>query len=425
MQRTLIVVALALALGTMGVTRALDVETRLSRLDENRVLVQSRSRGLQAEMGRLEEQIGELRGVLDEMGNAMEVEVLEAKLDQIELELGQAQASLSEHSASLQSLARQQEELGVDSLDARINRIEAGVNDRWHGLSEVISATSSLAERTREELGELNANLDPNADERWDALLGPTVQLAGESTVGSGVLLQSEPAADGSGFETLLITAWHVVRDILADAGDEHAPVPVTIYHADQEAQFEKAYVARKNVGLDIAILVIRTSEHIDNGARLATHERLADAHVFQSIYAVGCPLGNDPIPTHGEIADTEHEVDASTYWMISAPTYIGNSGGGIFDARTHELLGIFSKIYTHGSLRPTVVPHMGLVTPLDQVYAWLEADGDGMLENRNVASGPILRLQEQRPEPELSSIDEVLLDDELTPPFEATASHH
>ena len=58
---------------------------------------------------------------------------------------------------------------------------------------------------------------------------------------------------------------------------------------------------------------------------------------------------------------------------MISAPTYIGNSGGGIFGADDRCLLGLFSKIYTHGALRPVIVPHMGLVTPLVEVYDWLE----------------------------------------------------
>ena len=66
---------------------------------------------------------------------------------------------------------------------------------------------------------------------------------------------------------------------------------------------------------------------------------------------------------------------------MISAPTYIGNSGGGIFDAQTHELLGIFSKIYTHGSIRPTVVPHMGLATSMLVVYDWLDKVGFASLE--------------------------------------------
>ncbi|HEX6882936.1 MAG TPA: hypothetical protein VF530_06120, partial [Planctomycetota bacterium] len=81
-----------------------------------------------------------------------------------------------------------------------------------------------------------------------------------------------------------------------------------------------------------------------------------------------------------GEIATCSHHVDGQVYWMINAPTYIGNSGGGIFDADTHELLGLFSKIYTHGSLRPTIVPHMGLVTPLDRVYDWLVQVGHGEL---------------------------------------------
>ena len=48
----------------------------------------------------------------------------------------------------------------------------------------------------------------------------------------------------------------------------------------------------------------------------------------------------------------------------------------------THELLGIFSKIYTHGTLRPTIVPHMGLVTPMNEIYAWLEQQGYDLIAN-------------------------------------------
>jgi hypothetical protein len=120
----------------------------------------------------------------------------------------------------------------------------------------------------------------------------------------------------------------------------------------------------------------MNTDRRLECGARLAPAGRIEQARIFEQVYAVGCPLGNDPIPTFGEIADVRHVVDGETYWMISAPTYIGNSGGGIFDAQNHELLGIFSKIYTHGALRPTVVPHMGLVTPLTAIYDWLSDVG-------------------------------------------------
>ena len=77
---------------------------------------------------------------------------------------------------------------------------------------------------------------------------------------------------------------------------------------------------------------------------------------------------------------------------MINAPTYIGNSGGGIFDSQTHEMMGIFSKIYTHGSLRPTIVPHMGLVTPMARVYDWLVAIGRGEIVPAENRSGDVAR---------------------------------
>ena len=59
--------------------------------------------------------------------------------------------------------------------------------------------------------------------------------------------------------------------------------------------------------------------------------------------------------------------------WMINAPTYLGNSGGGVFLAGSRRLLGVFSKIYTHGTMRPDVIPHLGLCTPISSVVDWLE----------------------------------------------------
>jgi hypothetical protein len=134
-----------------------------------------------------------------------------------------------------------------------------------------------------------------------------------------------------------------------------------------------------------LALLELDTKEHMPFGAQLATRAQLSAMHTFDGVYAVGCPLGNDPIPTTGELASTHHEVDGSKYWMISAPTYIGNSGGGIYCAKSHALFGIFSKIYTHGSTRSTIVPHMGLATPLATVYDWLESSEYAYLEPQAV----------------------------------------
>ena len=205
-------------------------------------------------------------------------------------------------------------------------------------------------------------------------MVGPTVQLAGDSTVGSGVLLPSRPDATGEGYETLLLTAWHVVRDIRADAIVEDAPIPVFVRDADGVKHRMKAQLLDHNAALDAAILIIESELSLSAGALLPTRSRLRAARVFDPIVAVGCPLGNDPIPTKGQLTDLHHRIGGEDFWMLSAPTYIGNSGGGLYAQNSHELVGIFSKIYTHGAIRPTVIPHMGLATPLEAFYDWLDA---------------------------------------------------
>jgi hypothetical protein len=47
-----------------------------------------------------------------------------------------------------------------------------------------------------------------------------------------------------------------------------------------------------------------------------------------------------------------------------------------VFLEETQELIGVFAKIYTHGSFRPQVVTHMGLAVPLSVIHRWLEDEG-------------------------------------------------
>jgi len=248
-------------------------------------------------------------------------------------------------------------------------------------LNELVSSTQKAYTDTIARVQQLDQEyVARDLSQMWKELVGPVVQLAGESSVGSGVLLGSQWDPSRAAYRTYLITAWHVVRDIQGDLSNTAMPVPVNVYHEDGSIQAEEARLLIFNVDLDAALLEVHTEEALPNGAALATRKQLASTRIFDRIYAVGCPLGNDPIPTPGEVATCRHRVDGELYWMINAPTYIGNSGGGIFDAETHELLGIFSKIYTHGSLRPTIVPHMGLVTPLSEIYGWMDEEGYGDL---------------------------------------------
>lgn len=322
----------------------------------------------------------ELSGIRRELGSAFEslegTAELSERVQHAEEHLGSIGATIEAQSSSLLELEQHQAGF-APVIEKELQERDERLQERYEALSELAENARRSASASQQRLAELDRTISapPDLPGMWRELVGPVVQLAGDASVGSGVLLPSRARPEG-GFQTYLVTAWHVVRDIQGDPPDLALPVPVQIYREDGSTRSEKAKLLAHEPKLDAALLEIVTADALEYGARLAPRSRLEQARIFDQVVAVGCPLGNDPIPTRGEIATCQHEVDGERYWMINAPTYIGNSGGGIFDSKTHELMGIFSKIYTHGSLRPTIVPHMGLVTPLTKVYDWLAQTG-------------------------------------------------
>lgn len=370
MTRTLIPAGLALV-GALGTWQLIELRNRANDLERA-------PRADPTEVSRLERELAAVRGELEStryaLANDRAKSEFAERLYHLEARVSENDCRLEDQGSRLSSWEGLW--LGLrPELDGRIQSLEVGLEARWRALDDQVGATEQVAREDRERLERLNEALVKSRDKvaMWDDLMGPVVQLAGETTVGSGVLLQSRPSGGEGKYKTHLLTAWHVVRDIYGSPDNTDRPVPVKMYLENGGTQSETAHLLAHDVRLDVALLVLDTSERMPCGARLASRERLRDVKIFDPVYAVGCPLGNDPIPTAGEVAATQHEVEGCTYWMISAPTYIGNSGGGIFDAETHELLAIFSKIYTHGSLRSTIVPHMGLSTPLTKVYEWLD----------------------------------------------------
>jgi S1-C subfamily serine protease len=367
------------------------VSNRVGGLRERLELAESARLRLSADLREdLAGVASEIDGIKNELASTQGVvagtSVLSARLEQAEKDLGSIGAALEAQSSSLLELEAAQASF-VPGIEKELAQRDERLAKRYDALRELVASAQRGVSDSQARLAELDRERTQTADlgAMWRELVGPVVQLAGENSVGSGVLLQSEARAEG-GFRTPILTAWHVVRDIQGDPPVLTMPVPVQIYREDGSTLHAEAKLLAHDPKLDAALLEIVGAEAFAFGARLAPRARLARTRIFDGIVAVGCPLGNDPIPTRGEVATCQHEVEGETYWMINAPTYIGNSGGGIFAADTHELMGIFSKIYTHGSLRPTIVPHMGLVTPLARVYDWLEREGHGTLVPRDDA---------------------------------------
>lgn len=395
MKTTLVTIAAA-GLSAAGLLGANQLHHVLDRVDglEQRTADRAATR---AEVIELESELGhELVGLTVE---------LEGLRDWMHAELERTRESGRSDAESAQSLSRGLElELAhyggqIAALSARepdqqaltaelsaLGQLSAGLEERCEELSaSLVEAQFEASQATnRVEVLDQITPRPRDVNHMWAALVGPVVQLAGDSSVGSGVLLESVRNPEGQGFRTHLITAWHVVRDIQGNLSNQDMPIPVTIYTPDGNVEHESAELLHWDANIDVALLRMRSQRRFAHGARLGSRERIQSARIFEPIYAVGCPLGNDPIPTAGEISSARHLVDGENYWMINAPTYIGNSGGGIFDGETYELLGIFSKIYNYGTIRPTIVPHMGLVTPLDRVYEWMDEMGVAWLEPRD-----------------------------------------
>jgi S1-C subfamily serine protease len=368
----------ALSLGTLGflgyfAVHSVDsVEVRLGEMERASADEIRQASALQRELARLNDELETLRAELCE--SRAELSRSEAVVSRLE-NIGREVELQNER---LDRVTEAQASFDPAAIDANLRDLGRELTERWEAVYGVATSAAELAGESRQRLDALKEGRDPRA--RWHALMGPVVQLSGEDSVGSGVLVRGAVSADANEQVDYVLTAWHVVRDIQGSLYNRDMPVPVAIYLAEGQTRNETAALVEFDADIDIALLRLDLQDLNEHTVKLPTRSSLAGIQIFDGVYAVGCPLGNDPIPTLGQIAATHHEVDGESYMMINAPTYVGNSGGGIFNARTNELLGIFSKVYTHGSLRPTIVTHMGLVTPMSVVYAWLDSVGYGFL---------------------------------------------
>jgi len=367
-----------------GIVELRGIESRLETLQGSAEGGATRQESLGSELGEISRDLRSIEKGIDRVREeAAYARALAERMDRTEGEIGAIGMAVEAQAGSLKSLEEVQASFGPQTLEVELAERDARLLRRWEALSELVADARSRAEKSNRLVEALEEEMRAprNLRRMWMDLVGPVVQLAGETSVGSGVLLQSRLEAESDTYHTYMITAWHVVRDIQGDLSKTDMPVPVTIYAENGTIDTVDASLVCFNAELDAALLELVTEEAMENGARIPRRETLDSVRIFDEVYAVGCPLGNDPIPTRGEIATSRHYVDDERYWMINAPTYIGNSGGGIFHSETHELLGIFSKIYTHGTVRPTIVPHMGLVTPLNAIYDWLAVEGYDIVE--------------------------------------------
>lgn len=265
------------------------------------------------------------------------------------------------------------------------------VNTYLAEAREKENQAQAIYSKTQEDLANLAEQITPDTVEMTRSMLAPTVQLNGVDTVGSGTLVFSGTNPKNGQIESYVLTSYHVVRNILSDLprSRKKKGIDVTIYLGDKKVDV-KGKMEIYNATIDAALVKLKTDQVFPNVARTLPKPLESEVNLWDPVIAVGCPLGNDPVPTNGSISSLANELSGSNYWMINAPTYFGNSGGGVYLADSHQLIGVFSKIYTHGKGNPVVIPHMGLCTPIGLVHDWLADKGlNHLLEEQVAVAGP------------------------------------
>lgn len=293
----------------------------------------------------------------------------------------QEQANLQQR----QKQARDHEALRQD-LDQRFVRLTAQQRMTEQRAREEISELKAL---TRKHGEQLNLYLNSNKV-HFKRALHASVRVNAKSEVGSGIVIFNGRRGSRARLETYILTAFHVIKDNLATKSSPEQPIDIDFYKNGQKSQSARARIVETEIQQDLALLRV-TTEIIATPALLAQAQTIQATNMFSKVLTIGCPLGYSPMPTHGEITSTTKTFDDQDFWMINAPTIFGNSGGGVFDEKSGALLGVLIRIAAYKNVIDVAVPHLGIVTPLDEVKAWLKKTNCAFIFDTNKVPSAVL----------------------------------
>ena len=314
----------------------------------------------------------------------------EARLVEIEKLQNAAREDLEAAHGQVREVESDLREAHEDGLRRERDRLITLLEDRSEemrilieqGLARIDGATVEATAEVNSRVENLASSIVREPLDMKRSMIYPIVQLRGNGTVGSGVVVRSNEVNEDGVAVTYILTAHHVVYEVMEPDATRRDLVEDLRFldPKSDNLQFKshEAVVLAEDPDHDLALLRVELDKPWPYVAQLAEKQEVEKLQIFDPVYAVGCPLGNKPLPSVGEISSQEKMVSGTKFWMVNAPTFFGNSGGGIFQHSTGRLVGISSMIYTYGKRQPMVVPHMGLFVPLETVRNWLEGEGYG-----------------------------------------------
>ena len=227
-------------------------------------------------------------------------------------------------------------------------------------------------------------------------MLWTTVRVRTLKSGGSGTVIWSGANANGK-YHTYVLTCEHVVDDLIKieKKWDEIAKVErkmevlgkpsVQIFYYENYSRCKgssgehRANIVAYSKDDDIALLELERYETpIRYVAHLYPRDELDKIHVFDEVYCVGAAMGHEPIATKGIISYMDEIIDGKEYWMSTAQSIFGNSGGAVFrwskERKRFEFLGMPARItVAMFGFSADAITHMGFFVPINRIYKFLE----------------------------------------------------
>lgn len=228
--------------------------------------------------------------------------------------------------------------------------------------------------------------------DKHEKMLYPIVRVRASQGTGSGTIIYSKLVPNDEIYETYILTNCHVIdssikisqkwstllkRDVKTDIlSDVYVDIFEFQYGSWEEGQSSyTAEIMCYDKDMDLALLKIKSTKEFKYVATLFPKDQHKKRlRMFMPLYAIGCGLGHPPLATQGQLTGFDDIIDNYPYYLSTAATIFGNSGGAVFLAETGEFIGVPSRIAVKGmGLGMDAITHMSFFIPIVSIYQFLD----------------------------------------------------
>jgi len=224
-------------------------------------------------------------------------------------------------------------------------------------------------------------------------MIYPTVRVRTAKAGGSGLIVYSKPIPDNNGkYETYVMTCHHVVESAIKKVKKKHPfadrtietevreLVQVEIFEYEEMSTITGASAYNAEImawdqQYDLALLKLKTSKPFKYVAKLYPKGKSDEIKIGMGSCSCGCSLGHEPILNKGILMGKHDIIENEEYWLSTANTIFGNSGGSDFMDETHEYIGVTARIsgYQLG-FSVDIITWMGFIIPIETIYKFWDA---------------------------------------------------